>query len=216
MTTRLQNLYIARLTTQERPCFVCSKFTTVVLTLADNSNNDWFYTCRSHLGDFNFCSKIGGASPKPTTPSTSPRTSDLKDRPVESDSVVDLVSSIGSALTSWRKKPDDKDKDKDDKDDKDKDEEEKDKDTKKNEKGDNNNKGKDDDDTASSSTSRPSSPPLTSSPQPLAPPKFILQRDYFYLRQREYMKKQQKKEADEKLKTLQFPKVPTSLPSAKQ
>ncbi|CAO3591765.1 unnamed protein product [Absidia cylindrospora] len=207
MTTRLQNLYIARLTTQERPCFVCSKFTTVVLTLADNSNNDWFYTCQSHLGDFNFCSKIGGASPKPTTPSTSPRTSDLKDRPVESDSVVDLVSSIGSALTSWRKKPDDKDKDKEDKDDK----EDKEKDTKKKEKDDdNNNKGKDDDDTASSSsssTSRPSSPPLTTSPQPLAPPKFILQRDYFYLRQREYMKKQQKKEADEKLKTLQFPKI---------
>lgn len=205
MTARLQNLYIARLTTQERPCFVCSKFTSVVLTLADNSNNDWFYTCRSHLGDFNFCSKVGGVSPKPNTaPSTPKASTSLKDRPAESDSVVDLVSSIGSALTSWRKKPDNDSKDKDDKDDKG---------TTKNDKE----ATKDDKDAATEETDKdvttPSSPPpLTSSPQPQVPPKFILQRDYFYLRQREYTKKQQKKEAEQKLKTLQFPKVPTDIP----
>ncbi|KAI8082790.1 VPS4-associated protein 1 [Halteromyces radiatus] len=203
MTSKIQNLYIARLTKQERPCFVCNKFTLVVLTSADNSNSDWFYTCRSHLGDFNFCSKVGGSpKPKATLP---PQTSNssLKDRPVESDSVVDLVSSIGSALTSWRKKPDDeknKDKDKNKKDDKDDD-------------NGNDNSNDNKEDVSSSASATP--PPASTSPQPQAPPKFILQRDYFYLRQREHTKKQQKKEAEERLKTLQFPSVPKTIPSPK-
>lgn len=202
MATRLQNLYIARLTTQERPCFVCSKFTSVVLTVADNSNSDWFYTCRSHLGDFNFCSKVGGGSSKRNSAPSSPKAStSLKDRPAESDSMVDLVSSIGSALTSWRKKPDNESKGKDDKETK-----KDDKEATKDDEG--TTTGQDDKDATTTS----SPPPLTSSPQPQAPPKFILQRDYFYLRQREHMKKQQKKEADQKLKTLQFPKVPTDIP----
>ncbi|KAI8334421.1 VPS4-associated protein 1 [Chlamydoabsidia padenii] len=190
MTNRLQNLYIARLTSQERPCFVCSKFTLVVLTSADNSNQDWFYICRPHLGDFNFCSKVGGpSSPKPASPkpSSSPL---LKDRPAESDSVVDLVSSIGSALTSWRKKPEEPT----------------------NKDGDNKKDDKEQQDEKKESPPSPP-PPVTTSPPPQTPPKFILQRDYFYLRQREYTKKQQKKEAEDKLKTLQFPKVPTNLPS---
>ncbi|CAO0792855.1 unnamed protein product [Mucor circinelloides] len=205
---RLQNLYIARLVTQERPCFVCSKFTGVVLTSADNSNTDWFYVCRAHLGDFNFCSKLGG-SPKPVQ-SAQVKKEQLANRPPESDSVVDLVSSIGSAWKSWRgngKKSDQEDdkKDKDEKQDGDKD---KDKD-----------KDESEEKKASSSptpsdTSLPPSPAPTSVPaSPQQPVRFVIQRDYFYLRQREYMKKIQKKEASEKLKTLQFPEVPKTLPT---
>ena len=95
-TPTLQNLYVARLTTQERPCFVCSKFTNVVLTSADNSNSDWFYTCKTHLGDTNFCSKLGG--PKPAIKQDHKKDNSLDNRKPESDSVADLVSSIGHAF----------------------------------------------------------------------------------------------------------------------
>ncbi|CAO3609743.1 unnamed protein product [Mucor hiemalis] len=193
---RLQNLYVARLTTQERPCFVCSKFTSVVLTSADNSNADWFYICRAHLGNFNFCSKLGGKPVK--SPTAEQKKDKLANRPVESDSVTELVSSIGSAWKSWRGS-DKKDEKKDDKDDKDEKKEEKDekKEEKKEEKDDS-----------------PSPPPSTPS-SPQQPVRFIIQRDYFYLRQRECLKKTQKKEATEKLKTLQFPEVPKNMPTLK-
>ncbi|KAK4520984.1 Protein N-terminal and lysine N-methyltransferase efm7 [Mucor velutinosus] len=204
---RLQNLYVARLVTQERPCFVCSKFTGVVLTSADNSNTDWFYVCRAHLGDFNFCSKLGG-SPKPAQ-NAQIKKEQLVNRPPESDSVVDLVSSIGSAWKSWRgsgKKSDEEDdKKKDDKKGDDKD----------NEKDESQVEKKASSSPAlSSDTSLPPSPAPASVPaSPQQPVRFVIQRDYFYLRQREYMKKIQKKEASEKLKTLQFPEVPKTLPT---
>ncbi|CAO3630602.1 unnamed protein product [Cunninghamella echinulata] len=177
---KIKNLYIARLTAQERPCFVCSKFTSVVLTSADNSNDNWFYTCRSHLGDFHFCSRITDpSSPKPTKQKTT--SEKLKDKQPESDSVVDLVSSIGSAFKSWHNK----------------DEKE----------------GKDVDKINEQKSSSPSSP-SPSSPSSPVPPRFILQRDYFYLRQREYIKKLQKKQANETLKTLDFPSVPKVMPGS--
>ncbi|KAI9308512.1 VPS4-associated protein 1 [Cunninghamella echinulata] len=205
---KIKNLYIARLTTQERPCFVCSKFTSVVLTSADNSNDDWFYTCRSHLGDFHFCSRItDSSSPKPTKQKIT-SSEKLKDKQPESDSVVDLVSSIGSAFKSWRnnnkteeEKGDNKKEDKEDKEEEKKDEEKDDKDEKEGKGSDKVNEQK----------SSPSSPSLPSSS---APPRFILQRDYFYLRQREYIKKLQKKQADETLKTLDFPSVPKGIPGS--
>lgn len=193
---RLQNLYIAKLTTQDRPCFVCSKFTNVVLTSVDNSNTDWFYICRSHLGDFNFCSKIGG-SPKPAKSTVDNKKESYADRKPESDSVVELVSSIGSAWKSWRggKKSDEKEEEKKKDDEKKKEEEE--------------------EENSSSETSTPTttSAPVSPVSTPDKPVRFVIQRDYFYLRQREYLKKIQKKEATEKLKTINFPEVPKNVPT---
>ncbi|KAI8388472.1 VPS4-associated protein 1 [Radiomyces spectabilis] len=205
----LKNLYIARLTTQDRPCFVCSKFTAVVLTSADNSNTDWFYTCRTHLADSNFCTKVG-SSPRLSTKGTAQgKKEPYKDREPESDSVMDLVSSIGSAWKSWRtKKPDDdKDKDKKEKEAKDDSGKETDKSESKRE------KSQDPPETGASSPTSESGA-LTPS-KPTEPPKFVLHRDYFYLRQREHMKKQQKREASDKLKNLQFPEVPKTPPISK-
>ncbi|KAG2231520.1 VPS4-associated protein 1 [Thamnidium elegans] len=191
---RLQNLYIARLTTQERPCFICNKFTGVVLTSADNTNADWFYICRSHLGDFNFCTKVGGPKTKSSIES---KKQVVNDRPIESDSVVELVSSIGSAWKSWRAPKKSEEDGKDDKKKEEKKEEEKKEEEKKEEE-------------KKEPTSEPTSP--TTQQQPI---RFIIQKDYFYLRQREYQKKIQKKEATAKLKTLQFPEVPQTLPTLK-
>ncbi|KAI8047127.1 VPS4-associated protein 1 [Gilbertella persicaria] len=192
----LQNLYIARLTTQERPCFVCSKFTNVVLTSADNSNSDWFYVCKTHLGDTNFCSKLGG--PKQTLVKNEvalKKEAALANRKPESDSVTDLVSSIGSAWKSWRNS------NSHEQDKKEKDAKEEQKEAKEEQK----------EDKKESPSLTPPTSPTSSSPQ--QPVRFVIQRDYFYLRQREYQKKQQKKEASQKLKTLQFPEVPKSMPT---
>lgn len=200
---KFQNLYVARLVTQERPCFVCSKFTSVVLTSADNSNLDWFYVCRTHLGDRNFCTKLGGPPQSPPKSPTS-RKPKVEDRPPESDSVADLVSSIGSALTSWRKKKPEEDEKKDSKEEK-------------NDKKSDENSEKDTDKKDDKSDEKKDTPPpsVPSSPTtPTQPIRFQLQRDYLYLRQREYARKVQKKEAGEKLKTIQFPEVPKEPPRA--
>lgn len=193
------NLHIAKLAAQERPCFVCNKFTQVVLTTADNSNADWFYICRSHLGDTHFCTKTGGSSsPTPKSPTKKKFKDDQS--PVESDSVSDLVASIGSAWNAWRKKDkkEDQEKDNDKKDEKD--------DDKKDDKDDD--KKQDEKDTSTPTTptfATPPSPP----PQPI---RFILQRDYYYLRQREMTRRAEKKRAGEALKSLQFPQVPKERP----
>ncbi|KAI9011955.1 AAA-ATPase Vps4-associated protein 1-domain-containing protein [Phycomyces nitens] len=179
MASRFQNLYVARLTTQERPCFVCSKFTSVVLTSADNSNDDWLYVCRSHLGDTNFCDKLGGRSPQPVSPRL--KKTNLQDRPPESDSVGDLVASIGSVWKNWRgTKEENKEEEK--------------KEEKKEEK-----------------VEEEVPPTTTSSPTPI---RFVLQKDYFYLRQREYIKKNEKRQAKERLAGLSFPEVPKQRPGA--
>lgn len=192
------NLYIAKLAAQERPCFVCNKFTQVVLTTADNSNADWFYICRSHLGDTHFCTKTGGSSsPTPKSPTKKKFKDDQP--PVESDSVSDLVASIGSAWNAWRKKDkkEDQEKDNDKKDDKD--------DDKKDDKDDKKQDEKD--------TSTPTTPTFATSPSPPPQPiRFILQRDYYYLRQREMTRRAEKKRAGEALKSLQFPQVPKERP----
>ncbi|ORE08158.1 DUF1742-domain-containing protein [Rhizopus microsporus var. microsporus] len=183
----MQNLYIARLITNERPCFVCNKFSNVVLTLADNSNTDWFPVCKSHLGDVNFCTKLGGSS-KPTSPQLkAAKREKLEARKPESDSVSDLVSTLGSAWKSWRSSKDtDKGEEKKEEKKEDKKEEEGSEVEKKEEK--------------------------IEQQQPV---RFILQKDYFYLRQREYTKRIQKKEAEERLKKLQFPEVPKKDPLKK-
>lgn len=194
------NLYVAKLAAQERPCFVCSKFTQVVLTTADNSNADWFYICRSHLGDTHFCTKTGGSSsPSPKSPTKKKFNKDDQP-PVESDSVSDLVASIGSAWNAWRKK-DKKEEDKD----KDKKDEDKEKDKKDN---DDDEKQQDEKD----NTSTPTTPTLTTPSPPPQPIRFILQRDYYYLRQREMTRRAEKKRAGEALKSLQFPQVPKERP----
>lgn len=200
MSAKIKNLYIARLTAQERPCFVCSKFTSVVLTSADNSNDDWFYTCRTHLGDFNFCSRVNdpSSSPKPTQKQKPTTVESLKDRKPESDSVVDLVSSIGSAFKSWRSSSNNKEDDKKEKE-KEKKEDNKEGDEKKE------NEKREEIETVTT----------TSESQKQQQPRFILQRDYFFLRQREYIKKLQKKHAEQTLKTLEFPSVPKGKPSPK-
>ncbi|KAG0175430.1 hypothetical protein DFQ28_000043 [Apophysomyces sp. BC1034] len=200
---RLQNLYVAKLTAQERPCFVCSKFTSVVLTSADNSNSDWFYVCRSHLGDCNFCSQLG-QSKSPQAKRTQKSQQDmLQGQKVESDSVSDLVASIGSAWKSWRGKTETDEKEK-------KEEEEK-KDNKQEKKEETTvaKKEKEEEQQTSAGTIEPSSP------RPQQQVRFVLQRDYFYLRQREQTKKLQKKHATEKLKSIQFPEVPKGLPVRK-
>ncbi|RHZ82742.1 hypothetical protein Glove_104g42 [Diversispora epigaea] len=53
---KLRNLYTNRTATSERPCFVCSKFTSAVLTTGDGL--DWFYICTSHLNDSSFASPV--------------------------------------------------------------------------------------------------------------------------------------------------------------
>ena len=190
------NLYIAKLAAQERPCFVCSKFTQVVLTTADNSNADWFYICRSHLGDTHFCTKTGGSSsPTPKSPTRKKFNKDDQ-APVESDSVSDLVASIGSAWNAWRNK------DKNDQDNKDQDKEK-----------DNDNKDEDNDKKQDEKEpSTPTTPTFTTPSPPPQPIRFILQRDYYYLRQREMTRRAEKKRAGEALRTLQFPEVPKDRP----
>lgn len=111
-----------------------------------------------------------------------------------------MVASIGSAWNAWRKKDkkEDQEKDNDKKDDKD--------DDKKDQKGDD--KKQDEKDTSTPTTptfATPPSPP----PQPI---RFILQRDYYYLRQREMARRAEKKRAGEALKSLQFPQVPKERP----
>ncbi|KAI9259926.1 VPS4-associated protein 1 [Sporodiniella umbellata] len=192
-----QNSYVARLVTSDRPCFVCNKFTNVVLTLADDSNNDWFYVCRSHLGDFNFCSKLG-RSPK----SKVERKESIKVAR-ESDSMSDLVSTIGSAWQSWRSKgTEEKKKEEDEK--KDKEEKDKDKEKEEKEKEDKEKKDKEKKDKREPTIEAP-----TVQQQPI---RFVLQKDYFYLRQREQAKRRQKREAGERIKSLEFPEVPKQAP----
>ncbi|CAG8581614.1 14372_t:CDS:2 [Acaulospora morrowiae] len=59
----LQNLYTHRTATSERPCFVCGKFTSAVLTTGNGL--DWFYTCVSHLNDRGFASPVPLVEPEP-------------------------------------------------------------------------------------------------------------------------------------------------------
>ncbi|CAO3703071.1 unnamed protein product [Rhizopus stolonifer] len=146
----------------------------------DNSNNDWFSVCKSHLADFNFCSKFGGP-PKPKAT----KKENIKTTP-ESDSVSDLVSTIGSAWKSWRSKDTTEEGKKEEKKEEEKKEEEKEEEKK-------------------------DEPVIVEEPT-IQPVRFVLQKDYFYLRQREHAKKRQKKEASEKIKTLQFPEVPKQAP----
>ncbi|CAG8455385.1 16633_t:CDS:2 [Funneliformis mosseae] len=63
-TEQLINLYTHRITTADKPCFICNKFTTSVLR-TDNGL-DWFYTCESHLSDRGFATPVPEPKPEPT------------------------------------------------------------------------------------------------------------------------------------------------------
>lgn len=191
----MKNQYILRATTSERPCFVCSKFSSVVLTSADNSNEDWFYVCKTHLNDANFCSRNGGVSPRPASPA-SPKPPVVKnaDAKPESNSVSDLLSGIGSGIwNTWKgntKSEDEQAKEKD--------------------------KQKDDSKkTTSAQQDSPTPPPAASTP-PLkpSPVTYMLHRDFYYLREREAQKRRAKKESAARLQNMQFPEVPKTMPGS--
>jgi hypothetical protein len=110
----MKNHYVLKATAADRPCFVCSKFTTAVLTSSDNSNDDWFYVCKSHLTDTHFCTIMGGGtSPKPLSPAVSPKPkAKATDAKAESNSVSDLLTGIGTGIwNSWKGSPKSEDKD---------------------------------------------------------------------------------------------------------
>ncbi|KAI9145611.1 hypothetical protein BKA69DRAFT_1048623 [Paraphysoderma sedebokerense] len=65
MSVPFQNLYTLRTSTKENSCWICSKFTPLILT--SSSDKDWFYICRVHLSDKNFCKHVN-----PTVVSESP------------------------------------------------------------------------------------------------------------------------------------------------
>jgi AAA-ATPase Vps4-associated protein 1 len=188
----MKNQYILRATASERPCFVCSKFSSVVLTSADNSNEDWFYVCKSHLNDANFCSRNGGSSPRPISPaSPKPPVAKNVDVKPESNSVSDLLSGIGTGIwNTWKgnTKSDDEPA-----------------------------KGKEEDSkkTTSALSNSPTPPPAASTP-PLkpSPVTYILHRDFYYLREREVQKRKAKKDAAARLHTMQFPEVPKTMPGS--
>lgn len=199
-TLRLQNSYSLRTSQQDRPCFICNRFSNAVLT-TDGLSPDWFYICRPHLDDRGFCSVIGGVPPPPSLSLDAPRKNDKKksyspDVKPESNSVTDLVTGIGSGiwntLTGAKKEEEKKDNKKDDKDD------------------------KKDDEEGKKSKPPPLSPTIaptrTVSSPPAQPRKYILHRDIFYLREKEFITKQEKKRASEILQKYSFPAVPKTIP----
>ncbi len=46
--------YVCRKATKDAPCFVCNKFSYFVL----RNDQDWFFTCSSHLLDGAFCRMV--------------------------------------------------------------------------------------------------------------------------------------------------------------
>ncbi|KAH8551957.1 VPS4-associated protein 1 [Umbelopsis sp. PMI_123] len=195
----MKNHYILRATTTERPCFVCSKFSSVVLTSADNSNEDWFYICKSHLNDSNFCSRHGGSSPRPASPAASPSKKPVikdADAKPESNSVSDLISGIGTGIwNTWKGNP------------KSDDEQAKEKDKQKEESKTINSTKQD------SPTPPPPAASTTPPPKP-TPVTYILHRDFYYLREREAQKRKAKKDASARLQNMQFPEVPKTIPGS--
>ncbi|RUS23590.1 VPS4-associated protein 1 [Jimgerdemannia flammicorona] len=205
-TPRLQNAYTLRISQQERSCFVCNKFTTAVLT-TDSQPPDWFYICRPHLDDQGFCTATGGLpdQPRPSLDAAKRKKEYSPDAKPESNSVVELVSGLGSgiwgSITGAAKKEEEK-KEEGKKEEDEKDREEKTK--------------------PERSKSPVPSPTASKSPLPAAstsaariasaPRKYILHRDIFYLRAREFIKKQEKKRASEILQGLSFPAVPKTIP----
>jgi hypothetical protein len=47
-------LYDKRIANKDSICFICSKFTNVVL----RNDQDWFYCCDGHISDSSFCKPI--------------------------------------------------------------------------------------------------------------------------------------------------------------
>ncbi|GAB5590378.1 hypothetical protein Unana1_05278 [Umbelopsis nana] len=192
----MKNQYILKATAADRPCFVCSKFSSAVLTSADNSNEDWFYVCKSHLTDANFCSVNGGQASRTASPATTaPKQPIVKDSDAkpESNSVSDLLTGIGSGIwNSWKgntKSDQEPNKEKD--------------------------KSKDENKKATESpVSSPSSPPSTTSTPPPKPKPatYILHRDFYYLREREVQKRRMKKDTAARFQNILFPEVPKTVP----
>ncbi|GAO48466.1 DUF1742-domain-containing protein [Saitoella complicata NRRL Y-17804] len=55
-TPPFTNLYHKRTAANDKPCFICKKFTTTVLITPDQS--DFFYACNSHLSDTGFATPV--------------------------------------------------------------------------------------------------------------------------------------------------------------
>lgn len=125
------NKYTRRITADEMSCFVCSKFTTTVLT----NGKDWFYTCPSHLFEYSFCTPVAQpvqqqVQPKPQVPTVPEKkkeedTKDTKDDKDGKDNksstpsvsqfytafksaVVDSVSSSGQKKPQQHQQPKEK------------------------------------------------------------------------------------------------------------
>jgi AAA-ATPase Vps4-associated protein 1 len=205
----LQNSYTVRIATQERPCFVCNKFTTTVLTSEDGAS-DWFYVCMPHLADTSFCRVVGLPAQAPPSPKSSKNKNDKAktDNPAENNSVTSFVSSVSSVASGlWNTIASKKDEEEPN--------------ALEEKKGDKKQDNDNDNDANTDKAKKPNTLPGSFSALPAgAPspvitptkPKYILHRDIFYLREATFKKKQQKKQAAERLMNLEFPAVPKTAP----
>ncbi|KGB76690.2 hypothetical protein CNBG_2528 [Cryptococcus deuterogattii R265] len=71
----LQNVYYERKVATEKPCYICHRPTTTVLTTL--KMEDWLYTCDGHLSDPGFASLIPPPTPASSTP-TKPSAEDIR------------------------------------------------------------------------------------------------------------------------------------------
>jgi hypothetical protein len=166
-----------------------------------------------HLTDANFCRVVGLPVQAPPSPESAKNKNDKTDLPAESNSVTSFVSSVASGLWSTIASKKDEEgpeplekKKKDDK-----------------KQGDKKRGDDDDDDDAKTNKAKKtktipgsfSALPAGASPPVVTPqkPKYFLHRDIFYLRETTFKKKQQKKQAAERLMNLDFPAVPKSAPT---
>lgn len=73
-----KNHYYQRAVATAKPCYICHRPTTVVLSTLNNT--DFLYTCATHLTDAGFASPFAltPAAPAPTTPDAKPKLSDAE------------------------------------------------------------------------------------------------------------------------------------------
>ncbi|CAG8445425.1 7543_t:CDS:2 [Diversispora eburnea] len=177
---KLRNLYTHRTATSERPCFVCSKFTSAVLTTGDGL--DWFYICTSHLNDSSFAS--------PVVPVSEPVKTTIK----HDDSTIIPKKEGEKEMKKKEEKDENKDENKDELTTKEK----------KEKQGDDKEKKDELKKEIKSPLISNHVPPL-----PPEPKQYILHRDIFYLRESCLIKKRQEKESQNLLKQLpNVPKTP--------
>ncbi|CAG8534789.1 6358_t:CDS:2 [Paraglomus occultum] len=182
--TQLKNLYTHRTATTERPCFICSRLSSAVLTTDDGL--DWFYVCVSHLNDRGFAKPAFEPEPivQPTTtpPKPASKEKSTKSKKKEADKEADKEKKDKAEDKAEGKAEEDKDKKKENHEDKE--------------------KKKD-----STAKQQMATPQPVAARQPPKPKQYILHRDIFFLRE------SKKREKETKAFLSQFPSVPrTSLP----